>query len=81
MTSPPANRLAQLLELILTTANDDRQVEAELTELETSRNPTILRGCHQARHFMADRDLHGSDSTYMQRQRSLIESLIAELRG
>ena len=74
-----AERVAVLLDTLLASSEDDLLI-AELVNLEGSSDERIQGACHQARHFIADRDLHAQDPAYARQQRSALASLICRMR-
>jgi hypothetical protein len=82
MTSQPSDseRTAVLLEALLMRSDIDDTIGAQLTELENSSNNLVQLACHQARHFIADRDIHLRDQQYAEKQLAVIRGLIGRLQ-
>lgn len=76
----PSDRVAELLDALLMSTDDDERIGAELVQFENCSDKAIQDACHRARHFIADRDLHERDAAYARQQRSIVAEEIRQMR-
>ena len=73
-------RMVSLLNHLLQGRESDAEINNELAEHEASNDALVLRACHAARHFLADRDLHETDQAYRDVQIRQLKATIVDLQ-